>query len=345
MDKSKLQIARSIQKSFDNWDYKRAIKLSDSEAATRDYLIEPFLNILGYIKMDDYSHEYSLPVGKGKVKKIDMVITLSGNNPSILIECKKSTANLTENNFKQLSEYYREHNESKIGILTNGLIYKFYSRNLDDRKILNKRPFLTFDITDFDSNDIQNLVPFYRHNIDIKSVLEEAEELYFLEKFDDGLYKTLLNPNKDFVKIVHSNMGGKVLSEKIYSRIHSLINSISVSEALERVKITEARNSKSGIITTALELKSFDIIKTIIAMSSKIKNTELDRISFKDYKGFFNIIVDRHPRKSICHLIVKDSKNIISINSKEFQIESISAKEIIKHKTLLINSAIKHLSN
>ena len=75
------QITKTLKKSFEKWDYNRAIQLSDSEAATRDYLIEPFLNILGYVKMDDYSHEFSLPLAKGKVKKIDMVINLNGKNP------------------------------------------------------------------------------------------------------------------------------------------------------------------------------------------------------------------------------------------------------------------------
>ena len=344
MDSTKLkQISRSISRGLEKWDYKKAIKLSDSEAATRDYLIEPFFEILGYTKMDDYSHEYSLPIAKGKVRKVDMVITLRGRNPSILIECKASSANLTERNFKQLSEYFAEHKESKIGILTNGLVYNFYSRSLDNSNVLNSKPFFVFDIREFDSNDISKLSVFYRHNIDISSIVEDAEELYFLEKFDDALFKTILNPNKDFVKIVYNNMGGKVLNEKAYKRVHSLINSISISEALNRLKISEAKNSKSGIITTAIELKSFDIIKTIIAMSSKIKNSELDRIGFKDYKGFFNIIVDNSPRKSICHMILKDNRNAISVDGKEFEIESVSAKHIIKHKSVLVSSALKML--
>ena len=116
------QIAKSIKKSFDNWDFNRAIKLSDNETVTRDYLIEPFFNILGYSKMDDYTHEFSLKLDKGKVKRVDMAITIGGNAPLILIECKKATSNLSERNFNQLSEYYEFHKESKIGILTNGLI-------------------------------------------------------------------------------------------------------------------------------------------------------------------------------------------------------------------------------
>ena len=80
-------------------------------------------------------------------------------------------------------------------------------------------------------------------------------------------------------------------------------------------------------------------------MSSKIKNSELDRISFKDYKGFFNIIVDNSPRKSICHMILKDNRKAISIDGKEFEIESVSAKHIIKHKSALVSSALKTLKS
>ena len=67
-----------FRKIYEKWDYQKAIKLSDNEAKTRDYLIEPVFNMLGYNKMDHYSHEYSLKYGAGKVKKVDMVITLRG---------------------------------------------------------------------------------------------------------------------------------------------------------------------------------------------------------------------------------------------------------------------------
>ena len=128
------QITSYLERSFKNWDYERAIKLSDNEAKTRDYLIEPLLNMLGYNKMDHYSHEYSLKYSTGHVKKVDMVIMLRGKSPIILIECKKATSNLTKRNFNQLAEYYTNHRESKIGILTNGIIYEFYSIKWNNSK-------------------------------------------------------------------------------------------------------------------------------------------------------------------------------------------------------------------
>jgi hypothetical protein len=62
------QIGSLLEKSFSKWDYEKAIKLSDNETKTRDYLIEPVFNMLGYSKMEHYSHEYSLRVSKGSVQ-------------------------------------------------------------------------------------------------------------------------------------------------------------------------------------------------------------------------------------------------------------------------------------
>ena len=58
MDSKKLkQITNQLKKSFDYWDFNKAINLSKDETRTRDNLIHPFLNILNYSKTDDYSHE------------------------------------------------------------------------------------------------------------------------------------------------------------------------------------------------------------------------------------------------------------------------------------------------
>ena len=50
--------------------------------------------------MDHYSHEYSLKFSMGHVKKVDMVVSLNGRNPIMLVECKKATSSLTKNNYK-----------------------------------------------------------------------------------------------------------------------------------------------------------------------------------------------------------------------------------------------------
>ena len=262
-----------------------------------------------------------------------------------MIECKKANNNLTDSNFKQLNSYYEFHKESKIGILTNGIIYNFYSRSIENNKVLNDSPFMTFNINNYNDSDIENLVMFYRQTININSIIEEADEIYFFEKFEEGIFKTLYKPNEDFIKIVFNKMGGKRITKRVNDKIFELINSISISEALDKIRIAESKDSQSGIYTSAEELRAFNIVKTIIAMSSKIKNEQLDRISFRDYKGFFTVLVDDSQRKCICTLKLTSKKKLLTINDDNFEMESVNVKEITRFKKQLIGSAVKVLSS
>ena len=169
------QIGSLLEKSIDKWDFKRAIKLSDNESKTRDYLIEPFFNLLGYNKMDHYSHEFSIRNSKGSVRKVDMVITLNRKNPIMLIECKKANANLTKSHHKQLSKYFEHHKESKVGILTNGVVYEFYTVKWNNKKILSDTPFLVFDLRNFTRADIEEIANFHLQLFDVKEILKLSE--------------------------------------------------------------------------------------------------------------------------------------------------------------------------
>jgi len=78
-------------------------------------------------------------------------------------------------------------------------------------------------------------------------------------------------------------------------------------------------------------------------MSSKIKNDDLDRVGFKDYKGLFKIVVDDMPSKQICYLVLNGSKKSINIKGKEYILKNVSSKEITKHRRLIVNEAVKLL--
>ena len=120
------------------------------------------------------------------------------------------------------------------------------------------------------------------------------------------------------------------------------MNSISLEESIERIKVAEAKDSKTGILTTSDEIKTFDRIKTIISTYHLLKKDNIDRISYKDYKHSFKIIVDNMPSKEICNLQFKKSK-IIEIDKSRYELKNLSANEISKHKKKLIDIAKKYL--
>ena len=338
MMESTIQIAKRLDKELKKWNYKFAIKHCVNEYTTRDGLVEPFLQILRYKKFEDYTHEY-----KVKTKSVDTVIqTKKGQKPSIFIECKTLNTSLSGRPYTQLSGYYRNAPEAKIGILTNGTQYHFYSRSLKDPNKLHNNPFFTFDIENYNFSDLEKLSSFDKQSIDIKRIISQAEDSYFLEKFNDGLFKTLYKPKKELIKLIYNNMGFDRLTDKFRKKIFTLMNSISLEESIERIKVAEAKDSKTGILTTSDEIKTFDRIKTIISTYHLLKKDNIDRISYKDYKHSFKIIVDNMPSKEICNLQFKKNK-IIEIDKSRYELKNLSANEISKHKKKLINIAKKYL--
>lgn len=343
MDSKKLkQITNQLKKSFDNWDFNKAINHSNDETQTRDNLIHPFFNILNYSKLDDYTHEYISDMGDKKGRKVDIAITLGKKEPLILVECKSATAKLNDNHFRQLNEYCLYSPSAKVGVLTNGIIYNFYTVNQKEKKGLNSKPFFTFDLTNYDNSQLEMLALFNRQSIEINEIIQEAEDVYFLDNFDNALFKTLVETD-DLVKLIFKNMGGLRATEKALSQIKGLVNSISIKTALDRIIQKEISESNSGIITTAEEIKAYNVIKTILAMSSKIKAADLERINYRDLKNSFLIIVDDKQTKNICSLVFKEKLKAIDINGNRFELEDVTVSSITKLKKELTESALSNL--
>ena len=343
MDSKKLkQITNQLKKSFDNWDFNKAINYSNDETQTRDNLIHPFFNILNYSKLDDYTHEYISDMGDKKGRKVDIAITLGKKEPLILVECKSATAKLNDNHFRQLNEYCLYSPSAKVGVLTNGIIYNFYTVNQKEKKGLNSKPFFTFDLTNYDNSQLEMLALFNRQSIEINEIIQEAEDVYFLDNFDNALFKTLVETD-DLVKLIFKNMGGLRATEKALSQIKGLVNSISIKTALDRIIQKEISESNSGIITTAEEIKAYNVIKTILAMSSKIKAADLERINYRDLKNSFLIIVDDKQTKNICSLVFKEKLKAIDINGNRFELDDVTVTSITKLKKELTESALSNL--
>ena len=339
------QIVEQLRTALEKWDYNTAIKKSLDEAQTRDLLIQHlFENILNYSKMTDYSYEIVADVGKKKGRKVDIAITLGGNNPLILVECKSAIKKLTDNNFRQLNEYCHNISTAKIGVLTNGIIYKFYTQNKKENNNLYENPFFTFNLEDFRTSDLEQLAMFNRETIEIKEIVAEADEIYYSDQFDDALFKMLSEPPVSFLKEIGYKMGRKSLNEKAVEQIRELVNSTSLKTALARAQQVEIASSNSGVITTEEEKKVYSVIKTILAMSSKINSAELERVGFRDLKGSFTLLVDDNRNKKICSVVLKENVKKFVISGTEHKLTDTTVSSLTTLKKELVNSALKHLN-
>jgi len=341
MDSKKLkQVVNQLKKQLISFEVEKLIKHSNDETQTRDNLIHPFLNILNYEKIEDYTHEFVADLKDKKGKKVDIAITLGKEKtPIILIECKRANQSLNDNHYRQLREYCTDTPSAKVGILTNGIEYKFYIKQ--NNSVLYDTPFFVFNLLEYDSSDLDLLAMFYKQTLEVNDIIEEAEEIHFIEKFDEGFYNTFANPSDDLVKIIFKNMGGKRTSERINLQIKDLVNSISIRNTLDKILKKEASESNTGIYTTEEEIKAYNVIKTIMAMSGNFKNTYLDRIGYRDLKGSFLVLVDDNQKKRICSLILKENSKSIEIEGKKHSLEDTSIASFTKLKKQLVESALK----
>ena len=125
-------------------------------------------------------------------------------------------------------------------------------------------------------------------------------------------------------------MQGKRMTDTIKSKLRTLINSNAIQNALPRVIEQEAKNG-NVIITTAEELKIYHAIKTILIHKKEIDS---DRISYRDQKNSFNILVDDNNKKIICKITNSKSKYFIELNGLKYEVNGIDSIVAIKKQLL-----------
>jgi hypothetical protein len=196
----------------------RVAKLKDqiqTEEATKNAFIMPFIQALGYdvFNPTEVVPEFISDIGLKKGEKIDYAIFKDGS-PTILIECKHWAQNLNIHD-GQLLRYFHV-SKAKFGLLTNGIIYRFYSDLVAANK-MDEKPFLEFNINEIKDNQIEELKKFHKTVFDAESITNTASELKFMNELKQIIQQELINPTPDFVKHfakqVYPSVSAKVLEQ------------------------------------------------------------------------------------------------------------------------------------
>jgi predicted type IV restriction endonuclease len=118
---------------------------AQSEEATKQFLIIPFLQLLGY---DPNNPDHVVPEADASFSdkfknRVDYAISKEGV-PVIAVEAKK-VGSLSESNRGELKGYYNAVLTVKLGILTDGLIYQLYS-DTEEENLMDNEPFAVVDL-------------------------------------------------------------------------------------------------------------------------------------------------------------------------------------------------------
>lgn len=334
----------------------RVIKLKDqiaTEEATKNAFIMPFLQSLGYDVFNpvEVIPEYVTDIGTKKGEKIDYAIFKDGN-PIVLIECKHCNQNLDLHE-GQLLRYFHV-SKAKFGILTNGVIYKFYSDLVEANK-MDEKPFLEFNITEIKDIQIEELKKFHKSYFDADSITNTASELKYSNELKQLISQELNNPTHDFVKHLAKQVYPSIITAKVLDLFTQLTKKAAqallsdliterLNNALKKEKedeqqeiqeaaaLTEKANSK--IETTEEELEGFLIIKSILR-----QKIDVSRVAYRDAQTYFAILLDDNNRKTICRLYFNGNKKYLMYfddNKKEVKKEIQSLDDLFTHSNELL---------
>jgi hypothetical protein len=333
----------------------RVTKLKEqihTEEATKNAFIMPFLQALGYDVFNplEVVPEYITDIGTKKGEKIDYAIFKDGN-PTILVECKHWGQNLNLHD-GQLLRYFHV-SKAKFGLLTNGIVYRFYSDLVETNK-MDEKPFLEFNITEIKDNQVEELKKFHKTIFDAESITNTASELKYTNELKHLLQQELTNPSSDFVKhfarqVYPSVVTAKVLeqftnltkksiqqhiSDLITERLKTALNK--EDEIIKEQDAMQAETSKpeeNKVVTTDEELEGFMIVKTILRQKISVS-----RVSYRDAQSYFAILLDDNNRKTICRLYLNGSKKYfvtLDEQKKEVKNEISTLDDLFQHSDIL----------
>lgn len=290
-----------------------------TEEATKNAMVMPFIQILGYNVFDplEVTPELVADIGTKKGEKVDYAILKEGK-PIMLFECKKVGADLNINHASQLFRYFHV-TDASFGVLTNGLVYRFFT-DLEQKNKMDEKPFFEFNILDFNERDVEELKKFAKAVFDLDTILTTANELKYTRAIQTRLAEWMAQPSEEFVRLVSADLLGsrrftpvvrdqftpitkrafeQLIGERINERLKGAMapEGVSVADpapiAVPEVTPTEL----VAIVTSPEEIEGFHTVRAILHGVVAAK-----RIVMRDAQSYCAILLDDNNRKPICRL-------------------------------------------
>ena len=330
-------------------------KSTTNEESTKTALIMPFIaSVLGYdvFNPTEFIPEYIADVGMKKGEKVDYAIVVD-NDLQMIIECKTSTEPLNDKHKNQLHRYFGV-TKTRLGVLTNGIEYRFYS-DVENKNIMDEKPFLEFDITDLNEDIAEDIERLTKNNFDLDDVINNAGELKYINQINTKLNTIFNEPTDDFIKFIMNDIYNGLKTQKAIEQFAPITKKATdkfiTNKISERLNVAlgtsnivveeEVVEEQSRIVTTDEELEGYYIVKSLIRRVFNV-----DRITYRDAISYFAILLDDNNRKPICRLHFNTSNKYVEIvdkdrNSVKHSISSID--DIFNLEELLVENVKQYL--
>jgi hypothetical protein len=327
-----------------------------TEEATKNALIMPFISALGYNVFDptEVTPELNADIGLKKGEKVDYAI-LRDHKPIMLFECKHHAADLSKVHASQLYRYFSV-TEARFGVLTNGIVYWFFT-DLEAPNKMDAKPFFEFNLLDIKEQSVEELKKFTKSAFDLNNILTTASELKFTREIRRIMAEQMQEPSDEFVKffasqVYHGRMTQAVreqfaqftrqalkqyINDQINERLKTALASDTIAPVEKPAEPPVAGNGApestvpertSAVATTVEEMEGYYVVKAILREIVDVK-----RIVMRDVQSYCGILLDDNNRKPICRLHFNASQKHITLfdDQKEVRVPIERIDDLYKY--------------
>ncbi len=311
-----------------------------NEQATKQSLIGPLFTTLGYDLTDprECVPEYRVDFGPNRsVKPIDWAFLQNGH-PIFFVEAKEVGKRLA-NYDEQLADYFAKAPEARMGVLTNGVQWRFFT-DIVNPNIMDKEPFVRWDVLADEQPpfDFLTLLQKSQFNPSLIRTFAERKRAQNLLVAELKLNR-LLEPSGDFVRLAITNIETRRITDKVVEDwkpvLANAIGEWARQRTLTAVLDSPARSgsgseprpggdaSGSGspsaggrIETTQEELAAYEVIRRLLG---------LDRpVAYEDTVTYFKIHLAERYTWVMCRLYLGRKRPSVWIPLPLDQVQAIS---------------------
>lgn len=302
---------------------KEVSKYCTTEETTKQALIIPMLNILGFkthnpkMVKAEYISDF---MGAKSGERVDYAL-FCDDIPVMFIEAKAISQDVDQH-CPQLARYFNATPEVTIAAITNGIEWRFFT-DLTHKNVMDKTPFLSVNLLEPTLEMAENLFRFQYKQFKPDALRVLAEETIYLDMFSISVKESLKKVDDDFVRfIANKSKVNRQLSQKFVDQISPIvkkavqkamsemvINSLTEqqpkeNEASDDVYAPIVDPNNPNIITTYNERKIFEYTKSILGDESDIIAKDTASYYSILYQGKVNRWLFRYNDKQVQSIIL-----------------------------------------
>lgn len=200
---------------------KQHANITTAEATKKAFVI-PFIQALGYDVFDpkEVLPEFTADVGCKKDEKVDYAIIIN-DKPTLLFECKSCDIDLNVAHAANLRKYFHV-TAARIGVLTNGISYYFYS-DLEEKNIMDDKPFMKLDLLNIDKQMISELKKLSKSSFEVDQILIAASELKYIQAIKNALFEEYSSPSLEFVRFFTSQVYSGIKTTQVLDQFAPIV--------------------------------------------------------------------------------------------------------------------------